>query len=78
MEVAQAAWDSGIVVFDATIDADCHNYHAATYSLLLSEHCVVLSRIYLPMNFQGHLEPIAPPYSGIGRIVRCCRSFASG
>ena len=63
MDVVRAAWGEGIVVFDATIDPpDQHNYSAASYSLLNSLYSVVLSRSYLPMNFQGHLEPIAPRY----------------
>jgi hypothetical protein len=63
MDVVKAAWGEGVVVFDATIDPPVqHNYGSATYSLLNSPYSVVLSRSYLPMNFRGHLEPIAPPY----------------
>src|SRR5215813_8553172 len=63
VEVWNECWGEGVVVFDATIDPpNQHNYQAATNSLLYSLYCVVLSRSYLPVNFRGHLEPIAPPY----------------
>jgi len=61
--ITNAVWGDGLVVFDASIEPEGkHNYHCATYSLLNSMYSVVVSRTYLPINFRGHLEPIAPPY----------------
>jgi hypothetical protein len=63
LDMLKALWGEGVVVFDATIESsDQHNYRVASYSLLHSPYSIILSRSYLPMNFRGHLEPIAPPY----------------
>jgi hypothetical protein len=62
-DVTAAAWGDGAVIFDGTIDLhNEQNYRAATYSLLSSPYCIIVSRSYLPTNFRGHLEPIAPRY----------------
>jgi hypothetical protein len=61
--VWKAAWGTGAVVFDATIEpGGDHNYASADYYLLMSPYNIVVSRSYLPVNFRGHLNPIAPPY----------------
>jgi hypothetical protein len=62
-DISKAIRGVGGVLFDATTEAgDAHNYHVATYPLIRSPYVVLVSRSYLPLNFRGYLEPVAPPY----------------
>lgn len=51
-----------IVVFDASIEGDKNNYHAATAQPMAMDHVLVVSRSYLPQNFYGLRYGGTPDY----------------
>jgi hypothetical protein len=52
-----------VVVFDATIEEDDqHNYPTAGGSPMVMDHILVVSRTYLPVNFNGLRNGGAPSY----------------